>query len=155
MAINKLRAARTYLDGLHSGIELRNYLVKGIIALAANDTPYDKIFEAFETLLNAKNKLEKFAAKDGVDAIILAEIANPTYQVQIDFDAIAIKITAALDLIVAAVPGATWNTVTKLNVDYTVTYRDFTPAQTATLRTALQEIIDEITFIDDVEPPTP
>jgi hypothetical protein len=150
MSVIKLNAAKSYLEGLTLG---RLILERATIAktkMVNGDVGYDLVETIFEQLVQARKRYNTLKDIPGVIDIVNAEKINSTYNVQIDFPALITEIEATLDLIVSLVPvSGNWNTVSKLETDYSTTYRQFTPAQTLPIQTALQEIIDTITIVEE------
>ena len=107
---------------------------------AAGNINADRITEeVLRNLVVARNTFTAAAAVPGMAAFVAAERSVTQQQVADDFNAMLGAVNAAISWIAANMPknGAGFLLIRSIDAQGALTYRQFTPAETAGLRTAL------------------
>lgn len=110
---------------------------------AAGDIAADRITEeVLRNLIVARDTFTEAAAVPGMAAFVAAERGVTQQQVADDFAAMAAAVNSAISWIAANLPkdAGGFLSIRSISAQGALTYRQFTPAQTAGLRTALQAV---------------
>lgn len=113
-------------------------------ALAASNASYDFLRDIYRTLERAQAQFTQLAATPGLAGYAKAQENDPAYDVAAEFTAMQGAITSALTWMNSNAPtGVTAKTPANWG-DGSLIANEFTPAQTAGLRTQLDAVIAAI-----------
>lgn len=128
-------------------IQLRKFCVVEIAVMAAGDVPARRILERiYAEMTNAQAQFTLAAAMSGIGQYAKDQKNSQGLDVVAEFNAVTTAVQAAADWVLNTFPqsGGYLQATTLEAGDATVQQRQFSPAQTAGLRTALQGIVDAI-----------
>lgn len=138
LALALAEAVNTAADVKARSVELRDFT-------AANSVSANLLIEYCLFLINRRDRLNVIKVVPGLAAYARAQYDDPAYDVAAEFTAMLAKVGETIDWIVVAVPkdASGYMLVAKLT-STGQTIRAFTTAQTANLRTELDELIATI-----------
>lgn len=134
------------LDGLlGQSSRAKNLAANSKAQLAAGPVTSDQIFSLLDNIRALIVQIDLYAGTSGIDAYATAQIPNYTGTITTEVATTRAALQACIAWVVSNFPVATtWLQSHQLNADGTRTPRNFSPAQTAGLQTALQGVLDTI-----------
>lgn len=136
--------ARTLIAADSLMAALKSRLQTRITQLAAGDTPSSTILAIYRELASDKVGLNTAKAVEGIAAYAQAQKSDGTLDVVVEFNAVVSAIDAALSWVAANFPANGGYLLAQQLTATGTQDRQFTAAQTADLRIALQAIVDLI-----------
>lgn len=130
-------------------IHLRRFCVAEITAMAAGDVSADRILlRVYGELTGAHTQLTAAKNAPGIAQYAKDQKADQVLDVVAEFNALLSAIQSAIDWVITNFPaaGGYVQARTLTAGDPIPQQRQFSPAQTADLRTALQGVVDSITI---------
>lgn len=125
-------------------LRLRRLLESYIADAAAGDIGFDRTIDTYKVMLQTRDDLVASKSTANIGAAAQDEFANPAYDYGAEADALVALIEAGLTAIQTAAPtDGTWITAIRF-IGFAIVERTGTPAQTASIRTALQAVVDAI-----------
>lgn len=122
----------------------KNVLSGKISQMAAGNVTSGMIRSTLSNLIAAKAALQAAAAVSGIAAYAQAQEGDETYDVVAEFNALVSAINTAGATLLTGLPTSGGYVLMEQWSANGFTEREFTPAQTASLRTDLQAIVDSI-----------
>jgi hypothetical protein len=149
MAFRVNGLGRGYAKAQAEAARLRSYSVSAQAALAAGNVSANAVIQALTTLTGSIAVFDEVTALPGIAAYAQNEENDPTYDVAAEYTAMRTEAIGARDWILTNFPTAVSGEILKdtLENDGSITVRQFTPAQTAGLQTALGQLIATINAV--------
>lgn len=124
--------------------QLKAYVQQVSNATAAGNVSANLVIELHWKMIWVKARFDAAAAVPGLAAYAQAQLGNPSLDIAAEFSAMVAQVVATRDWIITNFPSA-GGYIQKDTLDASgVTVRQFTPAQTAGLRTVLDALIATI-----------
>lgn len=138
---------RALQDAQSEWTSIKSSAQRSITELAAGNVSADDILGIHRRAVSSDAKLATLAATPGLGDYAKAQFNNAGYDIAADFTALRNALQAVRDSIESTIPkddGATPYFLVHRFVSNAVVARTFTPAQTASLRTLLQTVVDAV-----------
>jgi len=139
-------ANREYLQAEFIARDLRTLCISAISAWAASNTSGAEIESMYTDLLSSNNEFERIRVIPGIAQAARDARQDQTYDVIDAFsDMQALLVTAGTDIF-NSLPKDAQDRLTTRTISLTqgITYATYTPAETASIRTCLQNLVDGI-----------
>lgn len=128
-----------------TALALKNEMTIRVANMAAGNVGVDYILDIVDRLVKAVVVLNSVAAIPGIGAYAQAQINDQNLNLATEFAAMVSAAETARNWIVTNMPSdGTYILAAMLAANGTLTYRQFTPAQTSTLRSNLNALIATI-----------
>lgn len=144
-------SAQTQADALamarRTATTLKSYAQKVRDVMVANTVSANQVENVMGEFKSAIEVWDAAKAVPGIAAYAQAQYDDATLDIAAEFTAMLTAAQAVRDWVIANVPtdASGWVLLHKYEIDGAITVRQFTPAQTAGLRTALDSFIVTIT----------
>lgn len=128
-----------------AAVQLRLNVQAMVAHLAVNDATYDYLRGVYQTLKRANDQFTTLRSTPGLADYAKAQEDDPTYDVAAEFVAMQNTIASTLTWMEANVPlSVTLRPMSEWNDSGSLVATSFTPAQTAQLRTYLNEVVASV-----------
>lgn len=142
---NQDQQARGLSNAQATAKNLKTHATNLRAQMAAGNIEADQIVDLYRYLIQTKDRLNAVAAIPGIAQYAKDQFNNQSLDIVAEFNAMVTEIQDTIDLIVSIFPKDGNGYLLKDKLIATgIDNRDFTPAQTATLRTQLDALIATI-----------
>lgn len=142
--------AKAYQKAQNAAYSLRTYCVSAEVALASSNQSANAVIALLNQIVNAITIFDEVAAIPGLAAYAQEQQNDSGYDVIAEFQTMRAEAVGVRDWIITNFPKDSTNTYIIKDIlenDGSITVRQFTPAQTAGLRSALNLLIGTISEV--------